>query len=157
MRNYTSTALPAYLYLSDASKIKKQCLALYQKTECNALPPQQSSILLQTIVSWTAEDGSFVHRVVTRRLQVTTSRVSALRGVDCETSALLLAKRVMQEARVRDAASNPREAEKLQRAIGEHSLLLLTLEMPKAEKAYRACARFLCSALLIGRRLARLH
>ena len=74
---------------------------------------------LQTVVSWTAEEGSFVHRVVTRRLQVTSSRVSALRGVECETSALLLAKRVMQEARVRDAASSPREAEKLQRAIGE--------------------------------------
>ena len=70
-------------------------------------------------MSWTAEDGSFVHRVVTLRLQVTSSRVSALRGVNCETSALLLAKRVMQEARARDAASNPREAEKLQRAIGE--------------------------------------
>lgn len=77
---------------------------------------------LQTAVSWTAEDGSFVHRVVTQRLQVTSSRVSALRGVDCETSALLLAKRVMQEARVRDAASNSREAEKLQRAIGESAL-----------------------------------
>lgn len=37
----------------------------------------------------------------------------------------------MQEARVRDAASNPREAEKLQRAIGEYSLLLLTSQTAK--------------------------
>ena len=60
-----------------------------------------------------------MHRVVTRRLQVTSNRTAALRGVECEESTLLLAKRIVQEARARDAASNPREAEKLQRAIGE--------------------------------------
>lgn len=76
---------------------------------------------LQAIISWTAEDGSFVQRVVTRRLQVTVNRGAALRGVDCETSALLLAKRIVQEGRMRAAASSPKEAARLQRAIGNPS------------------------------------
>lgn len=70
-------------------------------------------------MSWTAEDGSTVLRVVTRQLQTTVNRAAALRGVDCEVSALLLAKRVIQEARSRGAASQPKETEKLQYAIGE--------------------------------------
>ena len=75
--------------------------------------------MLQAVVSWTAEDGSSVHRVVTRRLAVAAARPAMLRGMDCEVAALLLAKRVVQEARQADAASNAQEAEKLRRAIGE--------------------------------------
>jgi len=71
------------------------------------------------VVSWTAEDGSFVHRVVTRRIGVAASRAAALQGVDCQLSALLLGKRVIQDARERDAASNPKEADKLRQSIGE--------------------------------------
>ena len=80
--------------------------------------------MLQAVVSWTAEDGSSVHRVVTRRLAVAATRPAMLRGTDCEMAALLLAKRVVQEARQADAASNAREAEKLRRAIGEHPPLI---------------------------------
>ena len=77
-------------------------------------------IVLQAVISWTAEDGSSVHRVVTRRLQVAATPSALLRAMDCEVAALLLAKRVVQEARQADAASHAREAEKLRRAIGEH-------------------------------------
>jgi hypothetical protein len=80
------------------------------------------------VVSWTAEDGSFVHRVVTRQIDVATSRATALRGVDCHLSALLLAKRVIQDARDRDAASSPKEAEKLQQSIGESLFSFLIVQ-----------------------------
>ena len=75
------------------------------------------------MISWTAEDGSSVHRVVTQRMHITTNRAAVLRDANVEMAALLLAKRVVQQARQMDAASDKREAERLRRAIGGPSLL----------------------------------
>ena len=79
---------------------------------------QGKIIHVQVVMSWTAEDGSSVLRVVTRQMQTSVNRAAALRGVNCEVSVLLLAKRVIQEARSRQAASHAKETDKLRQAIG---------------------------------------
>ena len=75
--------------------------------------------MLQVVVSWTAEDGCSVHRVVTQQLQPTTSRAAALKGTDSKMAALLLAKRIIQEAFKTGAAGSKHASEKLRQAIGE--------------------------------------
>ena len=92
---------------------------------------------VQVIISWTAEDGTFVQRVVTRCLQVTVNRSTALKGVNCEASALLLAKRILQGAIVKEAAAKPKEAARLQRGIGEP---LLATQYPPGGPAQAATA-----------------
>lgn len=91
------------------------------------------------VVSWTTEDGSSVHRVVTRRLQVCRSRAAALRAVDGETGALLLAKRIVQEAVLADAAALPKEAERIRGAIGSCLFSLLPLTITLSQRHLLPC------------------
>lgn len=79
-------------------------------------------LVTQAAVSWTAEDGCSVHRVVTRQFETTTSREALLRGTDCKLASLLLAKRIVEEARQTSAASNERALEKLRQTIGTPAL-----------------------------------
>ena len=79
------------------------------------------------MINWTAEDKSSVHRVVTRQLQVLNSHEAILKSLDSEIVSLLLAKRVVQKARISGAASKKWVSDRLRKDIGKAHLDVLSL------------------------------
>ena len=71
----------------------------------------------QVVLSWAGEGGGTLHRVVTRRLQVTAVRASHLRDMDVRLASLLLAKGAVQDALAAQTAGGE-DLPAMQRAIG---------------------------------------
>lgn len=83
----------------------------------HVLNPARGGLHAQVVLSWADEGGATVHRVVTRRLQVTSVAASYARDVDVRLSSLLLAKGVVQDALRAQAAGNE-DLSGMQRVIG---------------------------------------
>lgn len=81
-------------------------------------------LVFQAVISWTAEDGSLVHRSVTRQIPVSQNRDAVFQTLDCEVAGLLLAKRVIQRGRASGAASNKKTAERLRADIGMQAVVI---------------------------------
>ncbi len=74
--------------------------------------------MLQAVASYTADDGTAVHRVVTRRLHAGASAGAYLRGVRPVPAAVLTAKGVVREAQRAGAAGDRAASAPLLRSLG---------------------------------------
>jgi len=74
--------------------------------------------VLQAVASYTADDGTSVHRVVTRRLHAGASAGAYLRGVRPVPAAVLTAKGVVREAQRAGAAGDRAASAPLLRSLG---------------------------------------
>lgn len=83
---------------------------------------------MQVILKWRCLEGSRLHRVVTRRLNVTSSLQAVLTATDWSLASVVSAKVLVQEAQVSGAAQDRRAAEALRKHIGRLCSLSVHLD-----------------------------
>lgn len=113
------SVIGSFLQLDERTVLLRPCQSIAMYFSCRKLP-DHPSLWIQIVGTWINKDKLLVQRVLTCKLLATPKRRMVVQGLDSRLTALLVAKRWVEQALIVQAASDRKESEILKRKVGRH-------------------------------------